>query len=156
MDLHFGERRRGLMRYRVLGSIEVESNGDQLGLGGPQQRRLLGLLLLNRNRVVSADGLIDALWSSESTPAGAARSVPTYVSRLRAALGNDSIIAQGAGYRLDLHGSTCDIDEFEALISESDRVLPDRAVDGYDAARALWRGPPFGEFAEEWWALAES
>ena len=49
-----------------------------------------------------------------------------------------------------------DVDEFEALVSEGERALPDRAIAAYDAALGLWRGLPFGEFAGEWWAVAES
>ena len=89
------------MRYRVLGPVEVEGDGVTLGVGGPQQRRLLGVLLVHFGQVVSADRLVDALWSEDSRPEGALRSVPTYVSRLRAVLGNGSIVAEGSGYRLD-------------------------------------------------------
>ena len=34
--------------------------------------------------------------------------------------------------------------------------MPDRALGLYDEALSLWRGDPFGEFADEWWALPES
>ncbi len=140
----------------MLGPVEVERDGVTLGVGGPQQRRLLGVLLVNFGQVVSADRLVDALWSDDSRPEGASRSVPTYVSRLRAVLGNGSIVAEGSGYRLDANGGRRDLDEFEELVGVADRSLPDRAIDGYDRALDLWRGPAFGEFTAEWWALAES
>jgi WD40 repeat protein/DNA-binding SARP family transcriptional activator len=107
--------------------------------------------------MVSADRLVDALWPDGAAPDGAARSVMTYVSRLRGALGNGHIVTSGPGYRLTCDRTSCDADEFEALVAEAEAALPDRALACYDQALALWRGPEaFGEFAGEWWALAES
>ena len=41
------------MEYRVLGSLEVSRGDGPLPLGGPKQRALLALLLVNANRVVA-------------------------------------------------------------------------------------------------------
>src|SRR2546423_11486858 len=49
------------MEFRILGPLEVTSDGRALDLGGHKQRTLLALLLLQANRVVSSDHLIDAL-----------------------------------------------------------------------------------------------
>ena len=145
------------MLYRVLGPVEVERDGVTLGVGGPQQRRLLGMLLIHFGQVVSTDRLVDALWTDDGRPEGASRSVPTYVSRLRAVLGNGSIVAEGSGYRLDAADGRRDLDEFEALVTEADRSLPDRAIDCYDRALDLvGADPPLASSPAEWWALAES
>src|SRR6478752_5688492 len=79
------------MRYKLLGPLEVERDGMPVAIGGPQQRRLLGLLLAGRDQVVSVDRMVDALWADRA-PDGAARSVMTYVSRLRAALGDGTVV----------------------------------------------------------------
>jgi DNA-binding SARP family transcriptional activator len=50
------------MEFRILGPLEVVSNGEALDLGGLKQRALLAVLLLNANEVVSSDRLIEALW----------------------------------------------------------------------------------------------
>jgi DNA-binding SARP family transcriptional activator/WD40 repeat protein len=144
------------LRFKVLGSIDVERDGASVAVGGPQQRRLLGVLLIAREHNVSSDRLVDALWPDGDAPVGAARSVITYVSRLRAAVGGGHVVTHGSGYRLTCAPATCDVDEFEALVAEGARSLPDRAVECYDEALALWEGEAFGEFAGEWWALAES
>jgi DNA-binding SARP family transcriptional activator/WD40 repeat protein len=144
-----------VMRYRVLGPVVVERDGVAVALGGPQQRRLLGAMLVHRDRVVSVERLVEVLWPGEAVPPGAARSTMTYVSRLRAALGDGAIVTVGAGYRLDLSSATCDVDEFEALLDAGERSLPDRAVECYGSALARWRDEPFGDLAGEWWALAE-
>jgi DNA-binding SARP family transcriptional activator/tRNA A-37 threonylcarbamoyl transferase component Bud32/WD40 repeat protein len=144
------------MRFGVLGEVYVDRDGDVVALGGPQQRRLLALLLSERGRVVSTDRIVDALWADGDTPLGAAQSAMKYVSRLRAVLGESVIATVGSGYRLELDGHDCDVEEFEALIDEAEQDLPDAAVARYDAALQLWRGPPYGEFGDEWWALPEA
>jgi DNA-binding SARP family transcriptional activator/WD40 repeat protein len=144
------------MRFNVLGPLAVQRDGTPVAVGGPQQRRLLALLLVERTNPVPAGRLVEVLWPDDDAPDGAGRSVLTYVSRLRAAIGQDVIVTSAGGYRLDDSTSSCDADDFERLVSEAARALPDRAVPLYDEALALWRGPAFGEFATEWWALPES
>jgi DNA-binding SARP family transcriptional activator/tRNA A-37 threonylcarbamoyl transferase component Bud32/energy-coupling factor transporter ATP-binding protein EcfA2 len=144
------------MRFRVLGPLAVQRDGEPVAVGGPQQRRLLALLIIERPSPVSVDRIVDVLWPDDDAPDGAPRSVKTYVSRLRAALGPGCVVTDAAGYRLDGDGSTCDADDFERLVAEASRALPDRAVPLYEEALGLWRGPALGEFASEWWALPES
>jgi DNA-binding SARP family transcriptional activator len=50
------------MDFRILGPLEVSANGERLELGGPKQRALLAMLLLNAGEVVSSDRLVEALW----------------------------------------------------------------------------------------------
>ena len=89
-------------------------------------------------------------------PTGAARSMRTYLSRLRTVLPGISITTQPSGYVLDVNGARVDLDEFDDLLGEAESSVPDRALGLYDEALSLWRGDPFGEFADEWWALPES
>src|SRR5439155_16392004 len=49
------------VEFSVLGPLEVRIDGRALPLGGPKQRALLALLLLNGNEVVSRDRLLDSL-----------------------------------------------------------------------------------------------
>ena len=77
------------MDFRLLGPLEVSRGGDLLELGGPKQRALLALLLLDAGRVVSTDRLIDALWG-EQPPRTAATSLQNFVSQLRKLLGPDA------------------------------------------------------------------
>jgi Transcriptional regulatory protein, C terminal len=77
--------------FGILGPLEVREGGRALDLGGPKQRALLAILLLNANRVVSRDGLIDALWDEEPT-ATAPKAVQVYVSQLRKLLGRERVL----------------------------------------------------------------
>ena len=144
------------MRIRVLGPVEVERDGELINVGGPQQQRLLVFLVLHRGHAVSTDRLVDALWEDGRAPAGAARSMRTYMSRLRAALPEGAIANRRAGYVLNTAGIGLDTVEFDAHVDRAERELPDGAVAAYDEALGLWRGLPFGEFGNEWWALPES
>ena len=46
-----------MVRYRLLGPLEVESEAGRVDIGPPKRRAVLGALLLARGRVVSADRL---------------------------------------------------------------------------------------------------
>ncbi|HEX7310442.1 MAG TPA: winged helix-turn-helix domain-containing protein [Gaiellaceae bacterium] len=80
------------MEYRVLGTLEVRDGDRSLALAGAKQRALLAPLLLNANRVVSRDLLIDQLWGEEP-PESAVTSVQVCVSRLRELLASETLLA---------------------------------------------------------------
>ena len=144
------------MRYGVLGPVEaIDDDLAVVAVGGPQQRRLFALMLSRAGETISAERLVDCLWPDGLAPDGATRSVMTYVSRLRAALGESSISA-AHGYRFELNGSVIDARQFESLLLEAGTADPARAVELYDRALALWRGSAYGEFGGEWWLLAEA
>lgn len=143
------------MRFGVLGSVEARVDDVVLNLGGPQQRRLLALMLSRPGQSISVDRLVECLWPDGLAPDGAPRAVMTYVSRLRAALHDSSITTVPGGYRLDLGGSSVDAHQFEELLSAAGTAEPGRALELYDRALALWRGSPYGEFGGEWWVLTE-
>ena len=105
------------MRFGVLGSVEARVDDVLVSLGGPQQRRLLALLLSTPGRSISVDRLVECLWSDGLAPDGAPRAVMTYVSRLRAALHESSIATVPGGYQLELDGSQLDSQQFEELLS---------------------------------------
>jgi DNA-binding SARP family transcriptional activator len=52
----------GLPQFRLLGPLEAAVDGEPVTLGGQKQRALLATLLLESNRIVSGDRLIDAVW----------------------------------------------------------------------------------------------
>ncbi len=70
---------------RLLGTFEVVSGGRVLEIGSPKQRALLAMLVLQLNRVVPLDVLVEELWG-ERILASASASVQTLVSRLRRSL----------------------------------------------------------------------
>ena len=84
---------------RVLGPFEVLRGGRPAKVSGGRRDALLALLALRCGRVVPVEALVDALWGAE-VPVAPRNAVQHHVSRLRAALGADSIAAAPDGYAL--------------------------------------------------------
>ncbi|MEV0090290.1 BTAD domain-containing putative transcriptional regulator [Streptomyces sp. NPDC050738] len=147
-----GERTRGL-RFRVLGPLVGERDGQALALGPPQQRALLAVLLLSEGRPVSLAKLLDALWG-EQLPTRAVGILRTYVSRLRALLEPDRtprapatvLVSEGGGYALRLPAAALDTTVLDARL----RTAADLRARGEIAAAhreleqslAMWSGTP--------------
>ena len=112
------------MDFRILGALEVVSEGDPLRLGGGKQRALLALLLLHPNETVSVDRLVDDLWG-ERPPPTAAKNVQVYVSHLRKALGDDVIVTTPPGYAVRVAEGELDADRAaQALAAAAGRPAP--------------------------------
>ncbi|MFC6082810.1 AfsR/SARP family transcriptional regulator [Sphaerisporangium aureirubrum] len=133
------------MEFRLLGPIEVWHEGRRLALGGPKPRALLAALLLEPNRVVPADRLIDLLW--DDRPPGSARAlVQTYVHGLRRALAGagDLIETRPPGYLARVPGEWIDRTRFDALVEAARQAGAEDAARAYGEAVALWRGNALG------------
>src|SRR3954452_14525551 len=90
------------VEFKMLGSVEVIDNGGRVSLGGPQQRKILAVLLCDPGKTLTFDRLLDVLWPDGNAPENARRTAISYVSRLRAALGDGWVSTSDAGYRLEL------------------------------------------------------
>jgi DNA-binding SARP family transcriptional activator len=132
------------MEFRILGPLEVVSDGRSVDLGGAKQRALLAVLLLNPNQVVSRDRLIDALWE-ENPPDTAHKALQVHVSRLRRQLGQDRIVTRPPGYAIRVDPDELDAERFERLAGSRQPA----------EALALWRGPPLGDVAHTRFARQE-
>ena len=117
--------RRSDLKVRVLGPLEVLSDGVDVRLGGPKQRTVLALLAAEVGKSVSVDALIDGVWGDEPT-AGARSTLQTYVSNLRAAIG-DVIVRDDGGYRLAADPEDVDAVEFEQTVERDGRARGDRS-----------------------------
>jgi DNA-binding SARP family transcriptional activator/antitoxin (DNA-binding transcriptional repressor) of toxin-antitoxin stability system len=142
------------LEFRLLGELEVLVGGRPVALGGAKQRALLALLLIERGRAVSADRLIEAIWSARA-PESARKSVQVYVSGLRKTLGDGRIITRGRGYELAVGPGEVDADVFDRLVREAASAPPDVAAKRLRKALALVRGRPLADVALEPWAAPE-
>ncbi len=66
-------RRETVIRYAILGPVELRDGERSAAVGGPRQAALLALLLVNANRALSTDRLIDALWGDQAVGAALKR-----------------------------------------------------------------------------------
>ena len=138
--------RRSDLKVRVLGQLEVLSDDGSVRLGGPKQRTVLALLAAEVGKPVSVDTLIDGVWGGEPT-AGARSTLQTYVSNLRAAIG-DVIVRDDGGYRLAADPAEVDAVEFERTVEHAAALVetdPVEAAQLLRAALALWRGHPYAD-----------
>jgi DNA-binding SARP family transcriptional activator len=129
------------MKFRILGPVEASSGGQPLQLGGARPRALLAYLLLHTSEVVSADRLLDQLWSDP--PGGGVAVVQTQISRLRKPLG-ERITTTGRGYQLHLEeGDELDLERFRALLAQAGTTNdPAQRSTLLQEAAGLWRGEP--------------
>ena len=134
----------GTFRFRLLGPLEVESAGTLLDPGGPRQRALLALLLVNANEVVPRDRLVDGLWG-DAPPATAANSLQVAVHGLRKLLGPARVETRGAGYRIRVEPGELDVERFEQLVAQAPREPVERRAELLREALELWRGPALAD-----------
>src|SRR6266545_2509225 len=140
--------------FRLLGPFEVVCDGQVVESGRRIQRLIVAILLLEANRVVSVERLVDLAWP-DAPPRSARGSVQAYVSRVRAMLRNcqaemdASIERVGSGYRLRLDETCVDAHRFVALVNTARTAEDAVAFPLFDEALALWRGQPLLDLAEE-------
>jgi len=143
-------------RFGLLGPLEVTFRGEPVRLGAGKQQALLAVLLLNGNRAVAAERLIDDLWG-EDAPDSAAKMVQIHVSQLRKALPAERIRTRRPGYLIELADAELDLTRFERLALEGRQALAAgaaaEAATRLRAALGLWRGAALAEFAEPFAAV---
>ena len=116
------------------------------------QRAVLALLLVEAGQVVPAGRLIEELWRGEAPP-GAATTLRSYVSRLRALLAPDAtLVARGGGYVLPTGQWRLDAVEFERLAEAGRAALAmgeaAAAANRFREALGLWRGRALADVTE--------
>jgi DNA-binding SARP family transcriptional activator/tetratricopeptide (TPR) repeat protein len=120
--------------FRILGELDVLRRSERIPVAGAKLPVLLVTLLLRANQTVSVDELVDRLWGD--TPPGRARgSLPTYVMRLRQALGDNTksptlIRTRAGGYAIEIMPDQLDLLRFRTLVERGELA----------AALALWSG----------------
>jgi DNA-binding SARP family transcriptional activator len=146
-------------RVQLLGPLELVGSDGALPVSGAKERRLLAVLAVHSGEVVADDRLVDALWDG-NPPRTAAKTLQNYVLRLRRTLRGCpgcAIVTRAPGYRFA--GGT-DAAHAESLIAKARRATDGceyaAAVNLFDQALRLWRGPSLAEFAEQPFARAEA
>ena len=130
----------GPAEFGILGPLEVSRSGCAVPLGGPRQRAVLALLLLEANRVVSMDRLAEDIWGG-NPPEGWVTTLQTYVFHLRRALdpdrgrgaAGDVLVTRGRGYLLPVDRERLDAARFQ---------------DGFTAGRAALQAGRYSEAAQ--------
>jgi DNA-binding SARP family transcriptional activator len=145
------------LEFGVLGPLQMSANGSDVPLGAAKQRAVLALLLINRNRPVAIDSLLDAGWRG-SPPSEARASLHTYVSNLRRLLTKAGVdpaavlVSARPGYRLNVADAECDIGHFNIELAAGTQAAAggrfEQASGHLSAALAEWRGPVLDDLRE--------
>jgi DNA-binding SARP family transcriptional activator len=139
---HLGE---ASVKFRVLGPLEVDVAGRSIQMASSRQRVVLCLLLMAANHVVTVDMLIDGVWDGEP-PSSARGQIQICISALRRLIGMaDMIETSPDGYRIRIGFDQIDCGVFDAELASARAAMSlgdlKAALEGFDAALRLWRGP---------------
>ncbi|MBQ1073303.1 tetratricopeptide repeat protein [Micromonospora sp. C31] len=155
----------------VLGEVAVRVGGQDVDLGHARQRCVLVALLVDANRVVPTERLLDRVWG-ERQPQRARNALSAYVSRLRQVLApahQVEIVRRAGGYLLRVDPALVDLHRFEQSIMRARATTVARHRSGTTGppepgafrseddpaalltqALSLWHGEPFGTLRTAW------
>lgn len=135
-----------MLKYQVLGPLKITYDGTSIPIGPLRLERVMAVLILRANQVVSISQLIAEMWG-EKPPARAKEAVQVYVSQLRKKLsaqdGVSPIVTRHPGYLLEADDESIDSRIFQRLAAEGRSHLsagnPEDALASFDKALELWR-----------------
>ena len=145
--------------FGILGPLEVSRRGRLVPLGGPRQRAVLALLLLEANRVVSLDRLAEDIWGGHP-PEGWVTTLQIYVSHLRQALepgrargaAGEVLVTRNRGYLLRVDPEQLDATRFENGFTAGRAALESgryaEAAGTLRTALGLWRSQVLADLAD--------
>ncbi|MCV7074511.1 winged helix-turn-helix domain-containing protein [Mycobacterium szulgai] len=132
--------------FRLFGGVRVLVDGRRLDIGPARQRCVLAALLMDVNRPVLVDQLVDRVWS-DRPPHRARNTLAVYVHRLRSLLagaGHVAISRDLDGYVLTADPLSVDLHRFRAIVAKARASAdPHEAAELFTGALAIWTGDPF-------------
>lgn len=140
------------MDFSVLGPLRAFIDGRPVDLGVRKQRFVLAVLLLEANKHVPADRLIELAWPEGEAPDTARAVIHTQISRLRTIFAGSedvTLIREGSGYQLRLDPLRVDVFRFRALCTRARAATDERRIELLEEALALWDGPALSSVATE-------
>jgi DNA-binding SARP family transcriptional activator/tetratricopeptide (TPR) repeat protein len=140
------------VRFEVLGPLRAWRGDVSIDLGPMQQRVVLAVLLLQQNRPIGREQIINAVWG-DAEPRNVANLLHRNISGLRNALAlsrrasaeSGELAWTGAGYVLTVPAGGLDLTAFDREVDRArkGRAAGDSALaaEVLRAALGLWRGP---------------
>jgi DNA-binding SARP family transcriptional activator len=147
------------MELRILGSIELWTGSALADIGPARQRSILGALLVDPERPVPLESLVDRVWG-DRPPAGVRNVVHTYITRLRRALALASaglpepigLVRSPSGYLVSMDLGAVDLVRFRRLLKNAQHeTLGDQERSALlQQALNMWRGDALGGMHSDW------
>jgi DNA-binding SARP family transcriptional activator/tetratricopeptide (TPR) repeat protein len=144
------------VEFDLLGSVEARVDSRIIDLGHARQRCVLAVLLVDANRVVSVDQLVERVWADRH-PQRVRNTLYGYLSRLRRALATSEgvdIVRRSGGYVLDVEASAVDLHRFHDVAAGgragARKKQDEQAAALFGQALGLWRGVAFAGLDTPW------
>lgn len=146
-----------------LGALAVAVDAVEQPVAGSKAAAILAMLVIHANQRVSIEALMQAAWGDGPT-SGTVSTLESHIWRLRTLLEPDRparrassiLVNESGGYRLVGAGHSIDSLHFDEIGRDVRELLAAgdaaSAIIRADDALALWRGQPYGVFAEQDWA----
>ncbi|WP_162184778.1 AfsR/SARP family transcriptional regulator [Allokutzneria albata] len=135
------------MRFRLFGGVEARVDDQLVDVGHARRQCVLVSLLVEANRPVSAEQLIERVWG-DCPPTSARNALHGYLARLRTA--GLEINRSPGGYVLVADERSVDLHRFRQLLAQARSAEDERALALYDQALELWHGEPFAGLDTAW------
>jgi DNA-binding SARP family transcriptional activator len=144
------------MQFRLIGPVEIDSVGQVIEIGPPQQRLLAAALAVDAGRLVSVESLIDRVW--DEPPTGARRTLHVLISKMRRTLEHASrgeaedvtVVRRSGGYVLQLNPDRVDLLRFRRLAGDARQADGAARVTFLRTAVGLWQGEPLSGLPGDW------
>ncbi|XVQ10268.1 tetratricopeptide repeat protein [Spirillospora sp. CA-255316] len=145
------------MEFRVLGPLEVWSDGPRELPGWARERRILAILLMSPGRPVPTGHLVERLWDAHRPDRARDLLYPS-VTRLRGFLhdldGEVRLEHRGGAYVLDVDPLRIDYHLYRDLCAQARAIAgsgdPEHALRLLRDASRLWRGEPLDGIDGNW------
>ncbi|WP_433723756.1 BTAD domain-containing putative transcriptional regulator [Actinoplanes sp. CA-051413] len=146
------------MEFLVLGPMDVRNEHGTMGPPvRPQQNVVLAALLIDADRPVPVDRLVERVWGDDP-PRHARRTLHTHVARIRRLLeragGPDPVrlTRHDGGYHLVVDPQQVDLHRFQRLVEQArdNRHGVEERAALWRQALALWRGEALSGLAGDW------
>ena len=149
----------GPAEFGILGPLEVSRSGYAVPLGGPRQRAVLALLLLEANRVVSMDRLAETSGVVTHLRGGSPPCRPIFSTSAGrssrtgpGALPGSVLVTRGRGYLLSVDRAHLDAAQFQDGFTAGRAALDAgryaEAAETLRRALALWRSTVLADLAD--------
>ncbi|MGN5376899.1 AfsR/SARP family transcriptional regulator [Streptomyces lasalocidi] len=137
------------LRFRLLGPVEAQWQGQLLQLGGVKRRTALAAFLLQPCKVIRLAEIVHAIWGPDASWR-LHNAAQAHISRIRRSLARCpgvDLRARSVGYVLEVDPDCIDLHRFRRLVA---CARTHGSVAQFREALDLWQGRPLANAETKW------